>query len=177
MKNKLSVPGKCVSGGLLLFLALMLVLPTLREGSMAQSQEQVKIGAVLPISGPMGIFGKRGTWGMELAADIINQGGGIKSLGGAKIELLMKDAAMKPPVAIRETERLVKGGAVVIMGHMFPPATFASSQAAEKAGVPYITPVDISDQMTKRGFKRFFQINAKASQWGRTQVLALKHFA
>ncbi|MGA7101947.1 MAG: ABC transporter substrate-binding protein, partial [Pseudolabrys sp.] len=57
----------------------------------AQSQE-VKIGLIAPMSGPWARQGELMLKGANLAIDDINTQGGIKSLGGAKVKLLVFDA-------------------------------------------------------------------------------------
>src|SRR6185295_1726692 len=48
----------------------------------------VKIAVCVPLSGPWARQGTLIKWGAETAASEINASGGIKSMGGAKIELL-----------------------------------------------------------------------------------------
>ena len=48
----------------------------------------VKIGTVVPLSGPWASIGQNIKAGAEFAIDEINAAGGIKSLGGLKLELV-----------------------------------------------------------------------------------------
>ena len=67
-------------------LALGLVAP-------ASAQTPLKVGVVLPLSGRNAVAGQSNLFGMRLVADLVNAGGGIKSLGGAKLELVVADNA------------------------------------------------------------------------------------
>jgi len=60
----------------------------------AQTRE-VKVGYILPVTGPLAFEAALALNGLTLATDEINAGGGIKSLGGAKITLLPGDTQNK----------------------------------------------------------------------------------
>ena len=81
----------------------------------AQSRT-VKIGMVEPVSGPMADVGQDSRLGAQIAVDAINAGGGIKSLGGARIELLTADSQTKVEVARAVAERLINAGAQLLTG-------------------------------------------------------------
>src|SRR5262245_65336520 len=67
----------------------------------AQARE-VKVGYILPVTGPLAFEAALALNGMLLAVDEINGAGGIKSLGGAKIVLLPGDTQNK--VELRSEE-------------------------------------------------------------------------
>src|SRR5437016_125233 len=69
---------------------------------------KVRIGVLLPLSGPVAVNGQNTRRGYDLAIEDINKAGGIKSLGGAEIELVYGDHQGKQDVAIGETERLIE---------------------------------------------------------------------
>src|SRR4029450_5086082 len=75
-----------------------------------------KIGGVHPVTGPLAERGQACRLGAQMAADAINAAGGIKSLGGAKIELILGDTQTKADVARAEAERLINAGAQLLMG-------------------------------------------------------------
>ncbi|HVQ22150.1 MAG TPA: ABC transporter substrate-binding protein, partial [Candidatus Saccharimonadia bacterium] len=52
----------------------------------------VKIAMIAPLSGPWARQGQLMRMGAEMAIEEINGGGGIKALGGAKLELVVADA-------------------------------------------------------------------------------------
>ena len=65
---------------------------TLIGNVVAQAGRTVKIGTVIPLSGPFASIGQNIKAGAEMAIEDINAAGGIKSLGGAKLELVAADA-------------------------------------------------------------------------------------
>jgi ABC-type branched-subunit amino acid transport system substrate-binding protein len=74
----------------------------------------VKIGLLQPLTGFLAYDGIQGKYGAMLAIDEINAAGGIKSLGGAKLETVLADAQASPAVAISEVDRLAGEGVVAI---------------------------------------------------------------
>lgn len=124
----------------------------------AKADTTVKFGALLALSGPMASTGREVKDGIELAVADINARGGIKSLGGAKIEVVFGDTQAKPDVATSETERLVNREQVLGIMDMFPSVTtLAATQAAERLKVPYYVGISVADNITERGFKYTFQ--------------------
>jgi branched-chain amino acid transport system substrate-binding protein len=75
--------------------------------------KEILVGVVMPFSGPAAVDGKINFQGIELAVDEINAQGGVKSLGGAKIKLVIGDSAGDPSTAAREAERLIAAETVV----------------------------------------------------------------
>src|SRR5689334_12729090 len=62
----------------------------------------VKIGILQPVTGALAMDGDFGRTGAELAIADINAAGGIKSLGGAKIEMVFGDARSNPEAGVQE---------------------------------------------------------------------------
>src|SRR4051812_49863164 len=76
----------------------------------------IKVGVVSPITGAMAEVGGDCRLGAQMAADAINAAGGIKSHGGAKLELLLADSETKVDVARSEADRLVNARAQGLTG-------------------------------------------------------------
>src|SRR6267143_5973369 len=75
-----------------------------------------KIGAIHPVTGALAEPGQACRLGAQMAVDAINAAGGIKSLGGAKLELVLGDTQTKPEVGRTEAERVITQGAQMLMG-------------------------------------------------------------
>ena len=56
----------------------------------------VKVGNIIPLSGPSASVGQQGKNAREMAVEEINAAGGIKSLGGAKLKMIYADSESKP---------------------------------------------------------------------------------
>src|SRR5262249_48933274 len=70
-----------------------------------------KVGVVHPVTGPLAEPGQACRLGAQMAADAVNAAGGIKSLGGARLELILGDTQTKPDVGRTEAERVITQGA------------------------------------------------------------------
>src|SRR5450759_2512069 len=53
--------------------------------------DPVNIGALYPVTGSMAQIGQGCVNAAKLAAEMVNEAGGIKSLGGAKLNLIISD--------------------------------------------------------------------------------------
>jgi branched-chain amino acid transport system substrate-binding protein len=137
--------------------------PTVARGQ-AQKVTEVEIGVVYPLSGPTGPMGQNGVRGWTIAVDEINEAGGIKSLGGAKIKTLLRDSESNPKIGLAETEKLVRTKAVAIVGAWNSNVTFPATQLAEEAKIPWIVEMSAQDEITRRGFRYTFRVVPEASR-------------
>lgn len=126
--------------------------------------KEIIIGHIHPLSGFLAFDGQGLENGVKLAIQEINEAGGIKSMGGAKLKLMAADSEGKPDVAIREVERMAKAGAVAITGCYQSSVTLVATQIAEKFKVPFVVSVAVSDKVTARGFQYTFRIQPNAQQ-------------
>ena len=114
-------------------------------------------------------FGINSRNGITLVADQINAAGGIKALGGARIELIVADSTSTPTQAATVAQRMITQNRVVaILGAFASSLTLALSEVTERRDIPLLT-MSFSDQITERGFKNVFQVVAKASVLGAAQ--------
>lgn len=134
----------------------------------AHAQKVVKLGVIMPMSGPNAAFGNTSLNGIKLAVEEFNARGGVKSLGGAKIELVVADIP-QPNAAAAATQRLISQERVSgVIGSFVSSVTIAASEVTERAGVPLIT-FAFADEITGRGYKNVFQVSPKGSVVGRAQ--------
>lgn len=118
----------------------------------------VKIGILQPVTGALAQDGGFGRLGAEIALKEINDAGGIKSLGGAKLEMVFADARSNPEAATQEVEKLNSDGVAAIVGGFASPICLAASQAASRYDLPYVVDVGVSDQIVNRGLKNTFRL-------------------
>jgi branched-chain amino acid transport system substrate-binding protein len=156
MKRKRLIKNFC------LFLLVFLAIGLTAVPSSGQPKS-VKVGVIVSKTGPMAFVGKDAVMGYEYGVDRINAAGGIKSLGGAKLELVVRDNESKPEVGMSETERLVKEGTPILMEGGVSSIGFAVTQVSEKHKTPMIVPMSVADGITERGFKYVFRLVFKAS--------------
>jgi branched-chain amino acid transport system substrate-binding protein len=108
----------------------------------------VKIGVIHTVTGPLAEPGQACRLGAQMAADAINAAGGIKSMGGAKLELLLGDTQTKPDVARAEAERVIDAGAQMLMGAFNSGDTAAMVPVAQQRRLPFLVDISAADPIT-----------------------------
>ena len=108
----------------------------------------VRIGLIHPVTGPLAEPGQACRAGAQMAAEEVNAAGGIKALGGARLELLLGDTQSKPDVARPEAERLVNAGAQVLVGAFSSGDSAAIVPIAQQRQVPFLIDVSAADPIT-----------------------------
>ncbi len=140
-------------------------------GPAGGGEKVVKVGVVLPLSGKLAETGADLKRGLEFAVEQINSQGGIKSLGGAKIELVFGDSAGKPETGAAEAERLITEEKVVaILGSYQSAVTKTVSEVCERYHVPMLNPESTSPTLTQRGYKWFFRTTPHDDTFARQHV-------
>ncbi len=107
-----------------------------------------KVGVIHPVTGPLAEPGQACRLGAQLATDAINAAGGIKSLGGMKLELLLGDTQTKPDLGRLEAERVVNQGARMLMGSFDSGSTAAMVSVAQQKRVPFLVDIAAADPIT-----------------------------
>jgi branched-chain amino acid transport system substrate-binding protein len=107
-----------------------------------------KIGVIHPVTGPLAEPGQACRLGAQMAADAINAAGGIKALGGARLELLLGDTQTKPDVGRTEAERVINQGAQMLMGSFDSGSTAAMVPVVQQRRVPFLVDIAAADPIT-----------------------------
>src|SRR5919106_145150 len=82
----------------------------IEHATTAKAAESVKIGAVLPFSGGVELYGRQAKLGIDLAAKEINARGGIL---GRPVEVIYEDDKTDPAAAVEATHKLVERDGVL----------------------------------------------------------------
>ena len=117
----------------------------------------VKVGVLHPVTGWASYSGTQCRLGAMLAIEDINAAGGIKSLGGAKIEAVLGDAQSKPEVGVAEIERLHADGVSAVVGAYASAICLATTQAAAKYDLPHVVDIGVADSIVERGLPNTFR--------------------
>ncbi len=117
----------------------------------------VKVGVLHPVTGWASYSGTQCRLGAMLAIEDINAAGGIKSLGGAKIEAVLGDAQSKPEVGVAEIERLQADGVSAVVGAYASAICLATTQAAAKYDLPHVVDIGVADSIVERGLPNTFR--------------------
>jgi branched-chain amino acid transport system substrate-binding protein len=148
-------------GGMLT--ASALALGVTAPAAQAQQPKEVKVGLLVPLSGLYARPGAVMRMGAEMAVERINAQGGIKSLGGAKISLVVLDSGDSTERAKNAALRMVAEhpDMVAATGSYLSSFTLAVTEVTERAELPMLT-LSYSDLITSRSFKYVFQTSATA---------------
>jgi branched-chain amino acid transport system substrate-binding protein len=115
----------------------------------------IKIGALLPISGPGSYFGAQDKQGIELALDQANKAG----VGGYTFEVQYEDSSCAPLPATQAAKRLIdEYKPDVLIGEECSDATLAVMPIIEQAKIPLINAGSSSIKVTDPGNPWTFRI-------------------
>jgi len=131
----------------------------------------IRIGALFPTSGTLAALGTVSAQGANLAVQLTNDDGGIN---GHKIELVSGDASTAATAVSEATRLTTKEGVHVVLGTYASDLSLAASAAAARSGALYWETDAISDELTSRGLKNFFQFPYQASSNGSTAADLIK---
>ncbi len=135
--------------------------------------DPVNIAGLYPSTGSMAQIGQACVVAAKLAVDMVNKGGGIKSLGGAKLNLILSDVQSDTTVTRTETDRIISGNKISAVHGCYASAlTLIASEVCERARVPIITGSS-TDQLNK-GRHYTFTPFARASQFAKAQLQMAK---
>jgi branched-chain amino acid transport system substrate-binding protein len=122
----------------------------------AQAEDKIiKIGGLLPLSGPGSYFGAQDKQGIELALDEINRVG----VAGYKFEVKYEDSSCSPLPATQAAKRLLEQYKPdVVIGEECSDATLAVMPLMEQAKVPLLNAGSSSIRITEPGNPWTFRI-------------------
>jgi branched-chain amino acid transport system substrate-binding protein len=135
----------------------------------ARAGDAVNIGALYPVTGSFAQIGQGCVNAAKLAVQMVNDAGGIKSLGGAKLNLIVSDVQSDTTVTRTETDRLINSYKLSAIHGCFASAlTLIASEVAERAKMPLLTgsSSDLLNQNRHYTFTPF----ARASQFALAQL-------
>lgn len=132
--------------------------------------DTVKIGVLLPLSGPSEPTGIKLKYAIEVAQEIINgehrdidldigKSEGLANFNNKKVEFIFSDHKASPEVARTEALRLIKEEQVAaLIGAYHSSATKTASQVAEEYKIPFLSGSSSSASLTTRGLNYFSRI-------------------
>jgi len=145
-------------------------LTALPRGVRAAAAKDVNVAVMYPTSGSQARFGQMCVNAIKIAVDDINNAGGIKALGGAKLNAIYADIQSETTVTRNQAERLMAtGNLAAATGCYVSTYTLVATEVAERYKIPFITG-SVADKLTERGFKYTFQVSPKASHFGQLQM-------
>ncbi|MDH4163619.1 MAG: ABC transporter substrate-binding protein [Nitrospirota bacterium] len=131
-----------------LILILMAALVVFSLGCVKKDEKEIKIGAVLPLTGDAAIAGINTREGMELAVSEINQSG----LDGKKIRIVYEDTQADPRNAVSALNKLINVNHVsYVVDDSISSVTLALAPIAEKNKVVLLSTGSTAPKISQAG--------------------------
>jgi branched-chain amino acid transport system substrate-binding protein len=125
--------------------ALALTGGTALAQSQGVSKDEIVLGSIQDLSGPIAGFGKQVRLGMMLRVDEVNEQGGVN---GRKIKLLVEDSAYDPRRAVLAAQKLVNQDKIFAMvGHIGTAQNMAAMPVQFQKNVVNFFPVTAAREM------------------------------
>lgn len=157
------------TGALLMFAAAIFATATVTNVSSAgPEQGPIKVGVVLPLSGPHVKFGEieKNSFLMGLAE--INKAGGVK---GRPIELVFEDDASKFDKGRAAADNLITRHQVLALtGGYSSSVAFAVASVAQRRQVPFLVTTGSADEITEQGWDYVFRLNQPVSEYAKSLI-------
>ena len=126
-------------------LTLALASPLAQAEQQGVSKDEILLGSIQDLSGPLAGFGKQARSGMQLAVSEINEQGGIQ---GRKLKLLVEDDGYDPKKAVLAAQKLVNQDKIFIMvGHIGTAQNLAAMPVQFEKNVINFFPITAAREM------------------------------
>lgn len=137
---------------LVIFLAVVIVFP-LSCSKKQPEYKEIKIGAILPLTGDGALYGQMARKAIELAVEEINA---KKGTGGKRFSVIYEDSQLKPNLAVNAATKLITVDKVLaIIGPMASNEFIPVIPIMQKYKVPVISPSATSHEITELGSYKF----------------------
>nr|WP_315479617.1 ABC transporter substrate-binding protein [uncultured Rhodoferax sp.] len=128
-----------------LSLATLALATTGASAQQGVSKDEILLGSIQDLSGPIAGFGKQARLGMLLAVDEINEQGGIN---GRKVKILVEDSAYDPKKAVLAAQKLVNQDKIFMMvGHIGTAQNMAAMPVQFEKNVANFFPITAAREM------------------------------
>jgi branched-chain amino acid transport system substrate-binding protein len=137
---------------------------------------ELKIGVLLPLSGPSASLGKFAQDGATAAAEYVNSHGGIKSMGGAKIKLVFADHHLDTDAGRAAAQQLIDQDKVnLIIGSSYSDMSLVLAQVCAIRTLPCVS-TDAAPDIVKRGGGWMFRPLPSMPNYANSLLDAYKDF-
>ena len=136
--------------------------------------DPIKIAAFFNMSGSGADSGLYSQMGYQMAIDDINAAGGIKSLGGAQLEVIIGDTMTDTSQAKAVADRVLADEEIIAaIGFSGSAWCVPMLPSFEKAGVPIVLN-STANAITSQGYQMVFQHAPTSENFGKQQVAFIK---
>jgi len=129
----------------------------------SMAADTIKVGIVLPLTGPQAKFGEVEKLSFDLALEKINSAGDIN---GKKLELLIEDDTGRPDVGRSVVEKLITKDKVVMVGGGYSSSvTYAVAGVCQQNAMPFLVNTGSADKITTSGWDWIYRLNPPVSHY------------
>jgi len=98
--------------GWIIAVVVVLILILIPALSRQKQPQEIKIGAILPLTGDMAMYGNNDKMGIDLAVEEINKSGGIN---GKMVQVLYQDNQGEAKTALSALQKLIQDGVFIVI--------------------------------------------------------------
>lgn len=147
----------------MLFAFIVFLLMSLVGCGGASSQDIIKVGVVLPLTGGEAMFGTMEKNSFEMAYEEL-KAAGKTNINGKEIQLIFEDDQSKQDVAKSAAEKLVNQDQVAMLtGGYSSAVTNVVAANAQTMNIPFLIATGSADDITKQGWQWVFRGTAAPS--------------
>jgi len=126
-------------------LALSAAVASAAPAPQGVNKDEILLGSIQDLSGPIAGFGKQARLGMLLAVDEINEQGGVN---GRKLKIIVEDSAYDPKKAVLAAQKLVNQDKIFMMvGHIGTAQNMAAMPVQFEKNVINFFPITAAREM------------------------------
>lgn len=145
--------------------AAVMMLPVL-----AQASPVVKVGFINSITGKEAQIGENLTNGMQMAIEDLKA-------KGIQVDVIKEDDGGNPQKALAAYEKLAtRDGVVGVVGPYTSGSAAVVASRVDQFNVPIILPAAAKEDITKKGYKHVFRLNAPADVYSRVLMEAVAKY-
>src|SRR3954451_4124265 len=134
--------------------------------SPAPAAQEIKIGHVGPLTGPIAHLGQDNENGARLAIEQANEAKIQIDGKDAKFTLVAEDDQADPKVGTTVAQKLVDAKVAGVVGHLNSGTSIPASPIYNQAGIPVISGSATNPKLTEQGFKNQFRVVGRDDQQG-----------
>ncbi|MBI4619373.1 MAG: ABC transporter substrate-binding protein [Desulfobacterales bacterium] len=159
---------------LVVMVSLLFLLTLMTGYGFAEKGSTIKVGLLGAMTGAYALYGEA-LPGAEFVFSEINASGGIKSMGGAKIEWVYADTASSSTKVLSEMERLVDAEKVDAIIFSSPTSeVMAGASLYDKLQIPVISTIATSEPLFKYNLKYWRMLSIPSDEYGVSVIKWLK---
>jgi branched-chain amino acid transport system substrate-binding protein len=126
----------------------------------AATAQEVKVGVIGPLSGPVAVYGTEMLAGAQFAIEDAQKSG---AFGKLQVKLIPADSTANPGVAAQAAQRMIESdGVLAVIGGATSAETQAVIEVTKDAKVPQLSPLAQDSKLTQQNNRWFVRISQTA---------------